>query len=82
MKQITTLLPDPVAQALTAYIGSQNIPLTEDLIVNRAIEQFLVQQGFLPTFKKRLTLTPAPEGSGYSDTALNHDQDFLDTHQP
>jgi hypothetical protein len=30
--------------------------------------------------KKRLTLTPAPEGSGYSDTALEHDQAFLDTH--
>jgi hypothetical protein len=82
MKQITTLLPDPIADALSAYIGSQNAPLTEDLIIHNAIEQFLIQQGFLPTFKKRLTLTPNPEGSGYSDTALNHDQAFLDTHQP
>jgi hypothetical protein len=82
MKQITTLLPDPIAAALTAYIGSQPTPLTEDRIIHSAIEQFLTQQGFLPTPKKRLTLTPNPEGSGYSDTALNHDQAFLDTQQP
>ena len=79
MKQITTLLADPIAQALTSYIGSQNMPLTEDIIVNAAIEQFLIQQGFLPTFKKRLVLTPEVEGSGYHDTALRHDQAFLDT---
>jgi hypothetical protein len=79
MKQITTTLPEPIAQALTAYISSQTPPLTEDLIIHTAIEQFLLQKGFLPTFKKRLTLTPASEGSGYTDTALHHDQAFLDT---
>jgi hypothetical protein len=51
------------------------------LIVHSAIEQFLIQQGFLPSFKKRLTLTPNAEGSGYLDTALHHDQAFLDTQQ-
>ena len=68
MKQVTTLLPDPIAQALSSYIGSQNAPLTEDLIINTAIEQFLIRQGFLPTFKKRLILTPEAEGSGYRTT--------------
>ena len=82
MKQVTTLLPDPIAQALRSYIGSQNAPLTEDLIINTAIEQFLIRQGFLPTFKKRLILTPEAEGSGYRDTALHHDQAFLDTQNP
>jgi hypothetical protein len=77
MKQITTL--DPIAAALSAYIGSQTAPLTEDRIIHNAIEQFLTQQGFLPTFKKRLTLTPNPEGSGHTNTALHHDQAFLDT---
>ena len=82
MKQVTTLLPDPIAQALSSYIGSQNAPLTEDLIINTAIEQFLIRQGFLSTFKKRLILTPEAEGSGYRDTALHHDQAFLDTQNP
>ena len=82
MRQITTFRPDPIAQALTSYIGSQKTPLTEDTIVNTAIEQFLIQQGFLPTFKKRLVLTPEAEGSGYPDTALHHDQAFLDTQTP
>ena len=82
MKQSTTLLPDPIAQALSSYIGSQNAPLTEDLIIKTAIEQFLIRQGFLPTFKKRLILTPETEGSGYRDTALHHDQAFLDTQNP
>ncbi len=82
MKQVITLLPDPIAQALTSYIDSQPTLLTEDLIIHTAIEQFLVQKGFLPTFKKRLILTPESEGSGYHDTALHHDQAFFEAQNP
>ena len=72
----STTLPDTVANALEAYIHDQEVPPSTTAVVQAALAKFLVDQGYLPSSKKRLRITPAPIGSGYTDTSVNHDQVF------
>lgn len=74
MKHINTTLPDPLAQALDAYVNDQEVPPSTTAIVQAALEAFLSERGYLPSFKKRLRIKPAPQGSGYTDTSINHDR--------
>ncbi|MDX2244877.1 MAG: hypothetical protein NW224_29735 [Leptolyngbyaceae cyanobacterium bins.302] len=46
-----------------------------------ALEAFLSDRGYLSTTKKRLRITPAEQGSGYSNTAIDHDAVFAELHQ-
>ncbi len=73
MKHIDATLPDPLAQALDAYVNDQKVPPSTSAIVQAANKAFLSEHGYLPSFKKRLRITPAPHGSGYIDTSINHD---------
>lgn len=53
---------------------TKTVPPSTSAIVQAANKAFLSQHGYLPSFKKRLRITPAPHGSGYTDTSINHDQ--------
>ena len=68
-----TTLPEPLANALNAYIHDQEIPPSTTDVVQAALAQFLAEKGYLPSLKKRLKITPALTGSGYTDTSINHD---------
>lgn len=74
MQHVDTTLSEPLAQALNAYLNDQAVQLTPAAIVQVALEEFLSQRGYLPSFQKRLRITPASESSGYTDTSLNHDK--------
>ncbi len=82
MQLPSTTLPDTLAKALDAYIHDQEIPPSTTDIVQAALAKFLADQGYLPSLKKRLRITPAPSGSGYTNTSVNHDKVFADQASP
>jgi hypothetical protein len=67
-------LPNPIVQAIAHYIQDQ--PTLPDFPTGLriALETFLLEQGYLAQPKKRLRITPAEQGSGYQNTAIDHDQ--------
>lgn len=79
MRQIHAILPDSLLQAVELYTNEQATPSTPDAVIQAALEEFLAQRGYFPHFKKTLRIKPAPKGSGYTDTSINHDQVL--THQ-
>ena len=67
-------LPDAIANALSAYMGDQEVSLPANAIVENALEELLSQRGYLPPQKQGLRLTLASKGSGFKDTSVNHDK--------
>lgn len=75
---LNTEIPDDLAQAIADYIQDQ--PTSTDLssVLQTALKGFLIERGYFAPSQKRLHITPAPTGSGYSNTALEHDQVLSD----
>ena len=71
MAQITIELPKPITDILATY--AQEHQTSSSATVQKAIQQFLIQEGYLAKPKKPFRLTPAAQGSGYTDTSINHD---------
>jgi hypothetical protein len=71
---LNTELPDPLVQAIARYIQDQPTPTDYPAVLQIALETFLCERGYLSQPQKRLRITPAEQGSGYSNTAINHDQ--------
>ncbi len=75
MQFLNITLSDAIAKALKAYISSQETPLKEAAVVETVLTEFLSERGYLPLQpQKSLRLTPAPKGSGFQDTLVNHDK--------
>ncbi|WP_017656056.1 hypothetical protein [Fortiea contorta] len=74
MQSFNITLPDAIANALSAYIQDQKVSLPANVVAEAALEDFLSQRGYLPPRKQGLSLTPAPKGSGFKDTSVNHDK--------
>ncbi|NJM64781.1 MAG: hypothetical protein HC772_00205 [Leptolyngbyaceae cyanobacterium CRU_2_3] len=70
---LNTELPDDIAQAIADYIQDQPTPTDIPNVLQTALQTFLAERGYLGS-QKRLRITPATQGSGYSDTSINHDQ--------
>ncbi|NJN59848.1 MAG: hypothetical protein HC879_21365 [Leptolyngbyaceae cyanobacterium SL_5_9] len=73
MQSLNIDLPKSVADALTAYTTDRGISSPTE-VVQTALEEFLLQQGYLAQKRSSLRLTPASQGSGFRDTSVNHDQ--------
>jgi hypothetical protein len=73
MTTISAELPDELIQAIETYIHNQPDSPTLPAVVQTALQSFLTTQGYLPLPTKRLHITPASEGSGYANTAIEHD---------
>jgi hypothetical protein len=71
MQQVTIELPTTIINALAAY--NQEHKVSSSDAVQTAIESFLIAKGYLSKPKKSFHLSPAPKGSGYTDTSINHD---------
>ncbi len=71
MEQITIELPTTIVNALTAYTQRQQVSSSDTM--KTALESFLIANGYLSQPKKSFRLSPAPQGSGYPDTSINHD---------
>ncbi|MEH2251487.1 hypothetical protein [Nostoc sp.] len=74
MQSFNITLPDAIANALNAYIKDQEVSIPANVVAETALEDFLCQRGYLHPRKQGLSLTPAPKGSGFQDTSLNHDK--------
>ncbi len=82
MQQITIELPITIINALVAYTQEQKVSSSDT--VQTALESFLMAKGYLSQPKKSFRLSPAPKGSGYTDTSINHDAvlaEFTLSHQ-
>lgn len=66
-------IPDTLAKALDAYIHDQETLLSATDFMQATLAQFLPEQGYLPSLKKHLQITPSASGSGYINTSVNHD---------
>jgi DNA-binding transcriptional regulator WhiA len=71
MPQITLDLPLPILNALTTYTQEQQTSSADT--VQTALESFLIAKGYLTKPRKTFHLDPTSIGSGYNDTAINHD---------
>ena len=71
MEQITIELPKSVSNELDTYAREHQI--SSSAIAQKAIEEFLLGQGYLSKPLKPFRLTPATQGSGYTDTSINRD---------
>ena len=74
MEVTSITLPENLAQALASYIRDRQTSPSPITVIQIALEDFLKQRGYLPTYNKRLRITPASVGSGYTDTSVNHDE--------
>jgi hypothetical protein len=70
-----TELSDDIAQAIADYIQDQPTPTDISSVLQTALQTFFTERGYLAS-QKHLHITPATQGSGYSDTSVNHDQAF------
>jgi hypothetical protein len=68
---MTIELAATIINALAAYNQKQKVSSSDT--VQTALESFLVAKGYLAKPKKSFHLSPAPKGSGYTDTSINHD---------
>jgi hypothetical protein len=74
MTTISAELPDEFIQAIEDYIHNQPDAPTVPAVVQIALKAFLTAQGYVLTVPpKQLTITPASQGSGYANTAIDHD---------
>jgi len=64
-------------QVIAAY--NQEHKVSSSDTVQTAIESFLIAKGYLSKPKKSFHLSPAPKGSGYTDTSINHDAVLAET---
>ncbi|MGV0106167.1 hypothetical protein NSTCB13_04961 [Nostoc sp. DSM 114160] len=55
MQSFNITLPDAIANALSAYIGDQEVSLSANAIVENSLEEFLSQRGYLPPQKRSNT---------------------------
>ena len=74
MTTISTEVSDEMLQAIESYIQNQPDALTFPAVVETALHSFLTLQGYFPSSKKRLRITPAEQGSGYTNTSIEHDR--------
>ena len=74
MEVTSITLPENLAQALASYIRDRQASPSPTAVIQIALEDFLKQRGYLPTYNKRLRITSASVGSGYTDTSVNHDE--------
>ncbi len=74
MKQIQTIPPDSLLRAVELYTNEQDTPSTPDAVIQAALEEFPTQRGYFTPVKKTLRIKPAPQGSGFTNTSINHDQ--------
>jgi hypothetical protein len=75
MKRSTITVSDELAAAVAAYQQAQDAPPTLTAVVEAALREYLAQRGF-GTAKRTLRITPAPQGSGYTDISIEHDREF------
>jgi hypothetical protein len=73
MTNITTELSDDLIHAIESYIHDRPDSPSIPAVVQTALQTFLSAEGYLPTPKKRLVITPAERGSGHIDTSITHD---------
>jgi hypothetical protein len=64
-----TELPDDIAQAIADYIQDQPTPTDIPSVLQTALQTFFTERGYLCS-QKRLHITPATQGSGYSNTSI------------
>jgi hypothetical protein len=73
MRRATITLTDELERAVEAYIEAQPAPPTLTAVVQAALRDFLTAQS--PSARgKRLQITPAETGSGYTNTSRDHDR--------
>ena len=66
MMRTTIAIDDEVADALQRYRSHRDVEVSVNAVVQAALKDFLAARGYLPG-KKRLRITPAEKGSGYTD---------------
>ena len=74
MTTISTEASDELLQAIESYIQNQPDASTFPAVVETALHSFLTMQGYFPSSKKRLRITPAEQGSGYRNTSIEHNR--------
>jgi hypothetical protein len=62
-------------ETLAQYAEQESLSLDRALQI--ALHDFLVRQGYTIEPRKRLRITPAPQGSGFTDTSIHHDAVFF-----
>ncbi|WP_072622650.1 hypothetical protein [Spirulina major] len=67
-------LPEQLLETLGQYAEQESLSL--DRAMQIALHDFLVRQGYVIEPRKRLRITPATQGSGFTDTSVNHDAVF------
>ena len=71
MQKINIELPSDIFHALDTYVEDHQTSSSDT--IQTAIKSFLIAKGYLSKPKKSFYLSPAPQGSGYTDTSINHD---------
>ncbi|NEO87236.1 MAG: hypothetical protein F6J87_23695 [Spirulina sp. SIO3F2] len=64
-------LPERLIETLVQYAEREALSLEGAIQI--ALQDFLVRQGYALEPRKRLRITPARRGSGFTDTSVNHD---------
>lgn len=80
MKRSTITLPERLAQALDAYVRDQEVPSSTTAVVQVALEEFLIDRGYLLSEKKKLRITPV-KGED-TDTSIKYDEILYGQAQP
>lgn len=80
MKRSTITLPEHLAEALDAYLRDQEVPFSTTAVVQVALEEFLIDRGYLLSEKKKLRITPV-KGED-TDTSIKHDEILYGQAQP
>ncbi|MEH2042363.1 hypothetical protein [Nostoc sp.] len=62
MQSFNITLPNAIANALSAYIGDQEVSLPASAIVENALEEFLSQCGYFTSTKARFTPNSCTQG--------------------
>jgi hypothetical protein len=77
MKRVTITLTDDLETAVTDFQDDQAVPPTLTATVQVALEEYLVQRGYLTQLRPRraLRLTPAPlDADTTADVSAMHDR--------
>jgi len=77
LKRTTITMSEAVAQAVEAYRRDQELSPSLTSIAEAALTAFLAERGYLPS-RRRLRITPAKQGSGHTNTSIEHDRALAD----
>lgn len=64
-------LPERLMDTLAQYAKQEELSLAGAMQI--ALQDFLVRQGYTPEPRRRLRITPAKQGSGFTETSIDHD---------